>query len=59
MICPGTGNLPRVMGEVLPDGTVTGMCVWCKQFHPMREVVPPSRPEWRREFRLAEHEAHG
>jgi hypothetical protein len=54
--CDGTGCLPRSMGETLPDGTVTGLCVSCQRFRPMVEVVPPSRPEWPREFRLAEHE---
>ena len=44
------------MGETLADGTVTGMCVSCQEFRPMVEVIPPSRPEWRREFRLAEHD---
>lgn len=54
-ICDGTGYLPRSMGETLPDGTRTGLCISCMQFHPMREVIPPSKPEWPREFRLAEH----
>lgn len=55
VVCDGTDLLPRVMGDTLPDGTVTGLCVSCQQFHPMREVIPPSKPEWRREFRLAGH----
>lgn len=55
--CDGARNLPRSIGETLPDGTVTGLCVSCMEFRPMYEVVPPSKPEWRREFRLAEHDA--
>lgn len=53
--CDGAGHLPRSMGETLPDGTVTGMCVSCMEFQPMDEVIPPSKPEWRREFRLRPH----
>ena len=56
MTCIGSGRLPRVMGERLPDGTVTGLCIGCQSFQPMSEVVPPSRPEWRREFRIIDHE---
>jgi hypothetical protein len=54
--CDGAGLLPRSMGEQLPDGTYTGMCVSCQEFKPMYEVIPPSKPEWRREFRLAPHD---
>lgn len=54
--CDGSNLLPRVMGARLPDGTITGLCVSCQEFRPMYEVVPPSKPAWRREFRLAEHE---
>jgi len=55
--CDGTGLLPRTMGEEQEDGTRTGLCVSCQQFHPMREVIPPSKPEWPREFRLQPHTA--
>lgn len=55
-VCRGTGYLPRSVGELLPDGRRTGLCIWCEQFHPMDEVIPPSKPEWPREFRLAEHQ---
>lgn len=44
------------MGERLPDDTYTGLCISCQEFRPMYEVVPPSRAEWPREFRLAEHD---
>jgi hypothetical protein len=44
------------MGEQLPDGTVTGLCISCQKFRPMYEVIPPSKLEWPREFRLAAHE---
>ena len=55
--CPGTDELPRTMGgKEEPDGTVTGLCVWCQQFRKMYEVIPPSHPTWKREFRLAAHE---
>jgi hypothetical protein len=53
--CDGAGLLPRVMGERLPDGTFTGLCVSCQEFMPMHEIIPPSRPEWSREFRLSPH----
>jgi len=53
--CDGTGYLPRSMGWKLPDGTYTGMCISCQEFHPMTEVIPPSKPTYRREFRLAPH----
>lgn len=53
--CDGAGHLPRSMGEELPDGRRSGMCISCMTFQPMDEVIPPSRPEWKREFRLAPH----
>jgi hypothetical protein len=53
--CDGADCLPRTMGEQLPDGTYTGMCVSCRGFHPMYEVIPPSKPTYRREFRLKPH----
>lgn len=55
--CTGTDHLPRSMGERLADGTYTGLCISCQEFRPMYEVVPPSKPEWPREFRLADHDA--
>ena len=53
--CRGEGMLPRSMGDTAGD-PVTGLCPWCKTFQPMTEVVPPSKPEWPREFRMAAHE---
>lgn len=52
--CDGTGHLPRSMGAI-EQGEVTGLCISCQTFQPMYEVIPPSKPEWKREFRLAPH----
>ena len=56
-VCNGTGYLPRAMSRE-PDGTLVGMCISCMQYHPVREVIPPSNPAWPREFRLAPHRPH-
>lgn len=53
--CNGSHYLPRSMGGQSEDGTWQGMCISCMTFQPMYEVIPPSKPTWPREFRLAPH----
>lgn len=55
--CRGTGHLPRAMAGQDADGTWLGVCISCMEPRPLVEVIPPSKPEWPREFRLAPHDA--
>lgn len=55
--CDGTGSLPRSMMGQDSEGRWLGLCPGCAGTATMTEVVPPSNPKWKREFRLDEHEA--